>query len=159
MQPLHTALRDPQTSGTDAAAEEAPARALAKLQTRTADSLAGFRKMLEKAEPHFRPTVTAFIDLHERQADALARLLLERGHEMDADGSWMSTMQRAVIAVRSTVDDIDEGTLPQVRMGELQILALYDDAIEETRDAAQRGELARLREDLRALTDRLAPES
>lgn len=163
MQPVSNVLRDPLVTGTDRRddtttdSDAMPATALAKLQTRTMDSLAGFDKMLEKAEPHFRTTVQSFIDLHRTHADALGRMLIERGHELDADGSWMSTMQRTVIAMRSVVDDIDEGTLPQVRMGEEQLIALYDKAIEETSDETQRRELVVMRAEVASLTDRLAP--
>jgi Domain of unknown function (DUF2383) len=135
--------------------ESAPARpeALIALYDRTVDSMRGFAKMVEKAEPSFLDTAERFRSLHARHAGDLARLLSERGVDTDADGTIMGTINDAVITFRAFFDDIDEDVMDQVRSGERWVLGAFDDAIAELEPE---GASAKLREMQTELTELLA---
>jgi hypothetical protein len=132
-----------------------PARpdALITLYDRTVDSMRGFAKMVEKAEPSFLDTAEKFRSLHARHAGDLARLLSERGVETEADGTIMGTVNEAVITFRAFFDDIDEDMMDQVRSGERWVLSAFDDAIAEL---GPEGASASLREMHAELTELLA---
>jgi uncharacterized protein (TIGR02284 family) len=112
----------------------APAAALDNtlgLHTAIVDAIHGYEKMLEKAEPSFRPVVTELLDLNRTAAADIERALRENGTQPDNDGSLMSAVHRTVVTMRSVVDDIDAGVIPQIVDGEQRILGKYDDAIAE----------------------------
>jgi Domain of unknown function (DUF2383) len=127
--------------------------ALAALYDRTIDSVKGYTKMVEKAEPSFRDTAERFRALHAGQATAIARLLAESGVAVDAEGTVMGTVNKAVVTFRAFFDDIDEDVMDQVRSGEDWVLKSFDEAIAEQ---AGGGHSAALREMRAELTDLLA---
>ena len=96
---------------------DAGREALVDLHTTTIDVLKGYEKMVEKAEPHFRPTVERFLDLYARHAAALERILVAKGAEVDADGSLMGTINRVVVGMRAVFDEIDEDVLGNIKDG------------------------------------------
>ncbi|RYI34142.1 MAG: DUF2383 domain-containing protein [Acetobacteraceae bacterium] len=125
--------------------------ALGTLHTRTVDALRGFAKMVEKAEPEFRPVAQKFHDLHAQHAGAIARILSARGQAVDADGSIMGTVNETVVGLRAFFDEIDEDVMDNVRSGEGHVLKAFDDALADTLQQderlaveAMRGELTRL---------------
>lgn len=132
---------------------------LRSLQTRTADALAGYVKMVEKAEPAFRPVADRFRSLHDRHNAALSAMLIRHGAEPDADGSFMGTVNQAVVSLRALFDEIDEDVMDNIRDGENHVLTAFDDAmtatgmppadVTELRD--MRDELASLLQDTRHL--------
>ncbi|MFN4173337.1 MAG: DUF2383 domain-containing protein [Pseudorhodobacter sp.] len=103
--------------------------ALLSLQRRTADALAGYVTMVDKAEPAFRPVAERFRALHDRHNAALIRLLIDHGQEPDADGSFMGTVNKAVIGLRALFDDIDADVMDSIRRGENHVLEAFDEAI------------------------------
>ena len=103
--------------------------ALVALHTRITDSRAGFNKMLETAEPEFSPTVQRFCDLHTRHAAMVAAMLATKGYMVDAEGSLMGTINRAVVAVRSFFDDVDADLMTAIRDGEHHVLSAFAEAI------------------------------
>lgn len=132
---------------TDADAEQAK-DALAEVHTRTVDALAGFETMVDKAEPDFRPIAIELRELHEAHARRLAAMLVARGCTPDADGSFMSTVNRAVVAIRAWLGTVDDDVVDQVRSGEAHVIQAFDDAathLDGTEDAValrdMRGEL------------------
>ena len=129
------------------------ADALANLHTRTVDALAGYETMVAKAEPTFRPVAETFRDIHARHAAATARMLAREGREADADGSFMSAVNRAVVSLRALVDDIDADVLSAIRNGEQHVLDAFDDAIAAGR-AEYDDELVAMRDELQAAIDR-----
>ena len=120
----------------DPAAEHPGTTALAALYNRSVDSVKGFAKMVEKAEPSFRATAARFGALHDSHVDRLAGLLAAQGMMPDADGSIMGTVNQAVVSFRALFDDIDEGVMDQVRSGEDWVLKAFDAAIAEQPQAA-----------------------
>jgi hypothetical protein len=127
--------------------------ALHALHGRIVDTLAGFDKMVETAEPAFRPVAEAYQKLHRRHAEEVAQCLAKAGQTPDADGSFMGSVNRAVVATRALFDAIDADVLSHVRSGEGYVLNAFDDAIGHTGDSDR---VARLRAMRRELTDLLA---
>lgn len=124
---------------------------IAILHTRTVDALRGFAKMVEKAEPEFRPVAQQFHDLHARHAEALAKILAAAGREVDANGSFMGAINETVIGLRAFLDEIDEDVMNSVRSGEDNILKAFDGALEVGLPPEQEMAIIAMREELAAL--------
>ncbi|QYK41449.1 MAG: DUF2383 domain-containing protein [Paracoccaceae bacterium] len=118
---------------------------------RTVDAAAGFDKMAEKAEPHFRPVAERFLGLHQRHALILAGILRKGGIEPDEDGTLMGTINRAVVATRAFLDEIDEDVMAQVRRGEAHVVEAYENALHAGLPDPDRQVIADLHEELTAL--------
>ncbi|MBY5988606.1 DUF2383 domain-containing protein [Roseovarius atlanticus] len=134
--------------------------ALAKLQVRIRDTLAGYDEILDRAEPGIRPLMERFSAAHAAHEADLSAQLRTHGCVPDEDGSFFSTVQRLVIKTRAVFDDIDEDVLNSVIKGEERIMQLYDEAMAAARDeedlsllSRQRGQIARLVQDARHLAD------
>lgn len=125
--------------------------ALAILHTRTVDALKGFAKMVEKAEPEFRPVAQRFHDLHARQARELADYLTAKGLSVDADGSFMGTINETVVGLRAFFDEIDEDVMNSVRSGEGHVLKAFDAVLKASPDGDQLAEITRMRTELSEL--------
>lgn len=106
---------------------------IAKVHTRVLDTISGFDKLVEKAEPEFKPTAQSFLVAHSRHETVLAAYLAQCGREPDEDGSFIGTLNRAVIEARSWFEDVDKDILDRVADGERQLLETYAEA----RDAGQ----------------------
>ncbi len=132
---------------------QAPADALAAVHRRSVDSAAGFKTMVDRAEPEFRATAERFLAMHTEHAAVLARILADRGVVADHDGSFMGTINKAVVTFRSLVDQIDADVMQQVRSGEDWVLEAFDTAIAALGDAP---EVARLHDMRSELTELLA---
>jgi uncharacterized protein (TIGR02284 family) len=142
------------TLQSDAPLAPAALDAIATLHTRSVDTLAGFAKMVEKAEPDFRPIAEDFRALHARHADGLARILAAHGRTPDRDGSFMATVNKAVIAMRAVFDDIDADLMTAIRNGEDHVLTAFDDALAQPLSAAESANISEMRDDLRDLLNR-----
>lgn len=125
---IATAMLTPDEADAPHAAPDAD-DALLTLQTRTADALAGYVTMVDKAEPDFRPVAERFRALHDRHNAALTAMLIRHGVEPDADGSFMGTVNKAVVSLRALFDEIDEDVMDSIRDGENHVLSGFDDAI------------------------------
>jgi hypothetical protein len=128
-----------------------PDAALATLHTRTVDALKGFVKMVEKAEPEFRPVVQRFHDLHVRHADDIGQFLLARGKQVDADGSFMGTINETVVGLRAFFDEIDEEVMNSVRSGEGHVLKAFDAVLKAPLEAHEQAEITKMRAELAGL--------
>ena len=111
------------------APEPAALKALETLHLRSVDVLAGFETMVGRAAPDFRPVAERFRDLHREQADELAAMIARFGREPEVDGSLMSTVNRAVVSLRSMIDGIDGSILDQIQDGEQHVIDAFDDAL------------------------------
>ena len=105
--------------------------ALLALYDRTVDSVKGYAKMVEKAEPSFRDTAEKFRALHARHAEDLTRLLADVGVQAVGDGTIMGTVNQAVVSFRAFFDNIDEDVMDQIRSGEDWVVKAFDAAITE----------------------------
>lgn len=125
--------------------------ALVTLHTRSIDSRMGYEKMVEKAEPEFRPTVQSFHNLHADHASVIARILADKGYSSDDEGSIMGSINRAVVAVRSFFDDVDADLMAAIHDGEQHVLAAFSDALAQPLPTEDVAKLTTLRDDLVAL--------
>lgn len=133
-----------------------PEKALAELHTRLLDTIQGFEKVREKAEPEFRPIAIEFHALHLRQAESVARMLSAMGHDPETDGSIFGTVNSAVVTVRSWFDDVSTNIMDSLIQGEKHVLDAYGAAISALDDPLRRRQLEADRQDLVALLDRHA---
>jgi hypothetical protein len=146
MTPVDTGEETQPGAAPDAGAE------LLTLQQRTVDSLAGYDTMVKKAEPDFRPVVERFRGVHTRHSTALSAMLLRHGHQPDADGTFMGTVNKAVVTMRALFDEIDEDAMDSIRDGENHVLSAFDDAIAASgMPPADVTELHDMRDELTAL--------
>lgn len=130
---------------------DAGREALTDLHTTTIDVLKGYEKMVEKAEPEFRPVAQRFLDLHGRHAAALHRILVAKGADVDADGSLMGTINRVVVGMRAFFDEIDEDVLGSIKDGEDHVLNAFDEALNSGQTPEDASAISAMRDELVAL--------
>ena len=110
---------------------------LAKLHTTLVDALAGYETAIDDAETTGVKAI--FEQMHAVHGAAHAdidKVLLAHGEEPDESGSFMATVHKAVISVRSAVTGVDENSLSSFVSGEQRIIEQYDDAIQHELDAS-----------------------
>lgn len=142
------------TSHGDGPATDTETKHLIELHTRLRDTIDGFDAILDKAEPEFRPVAAEFRALHIRQADAVATMLDQDGHDTSKDGSMFGTVNKAVVTVRSWFDDISVNIMEQVVNGEKHVLEAYDEALPKAADPERKRILSEHRSELMALLTR-----
>ncbi len=109
------------------------ADALKSLHTALVDSRNGYEEAVEDAEGKgLTPLFREMIALRTEHAAALAQHLRAMGEKVDSKGSFMSTVHRAVISIRSVITGLDESVLPGLIDGEERIVGYYDEAIAES---------------------------
>lgn len=128
--------------------------ALAELHTRLEDTIAGFGKVVEKAEPDFRVIAVDFKALHTRHAGAVADMLAQDGHDPSADGSIFGAVNRGLVEVRSWFDDIGINLMDVLISAEKHVLEGYEQAIAAADQPERRAALETMREAQLALMDR-----
>jgi uncharacterized protein (TIGR02284 family) len=146
---------DNHTNPADIAANES-LDSLIDLHTSSVDTLRGFQKMAEKAEPSFRPVVEGFCAMHIRHAARLDTMVREMGGVPDADGSFMGTVNRAVVTLRATFDDIDADLMDNIRNGEETVLAAFDRAMQTSLPQGHVQALTQMRAELSAMLNETA---
>jgi uncharacterized protein (TIGR02284 family) len=124
--------------------------ALKSLHTALIDSRNGYEEALEDAEGKgLTPLFRDMIALRNRDADEIAGHLTALGQSVDEKGSFMSTVHRTVISVRSVITGLDESILPALIDGEERILEFYDEALAAASPrSAEHGMLIKQREAL-----------
>lgn len=126
---------------------------LIDLHTRSLDTLEGFEKMVDKAVTSFRPTAERFRALHENHVIQLEGMVRDCGGIPDDDGSFMATVNRAVVSLRATFDDIDTDVMVQIRSGEDNLLAAFDRALAAPLPNPDQQSVTRMRAELAGLLD------
>ena len=123
------------------------------LLTQTVDARAGYDSMLDRAEPDFRFVVQKFRGTHEQHEGQLAAMITAMGGEPDTSGGVMSSVNKAVVSIRSLFDEIDEDVMDGIRDGERRILKQFDEALEALGAHHPRDELVAMRQDITALLE------
>ena len=131
--------------------------ALIDLHMHSVDTRRGFEKMVEKAEPSFRTVVDRFVALHTRQVARLDQMVREMGAVPDAAGSFMGTLNRAVVSIRAALDSIDSDSMAQIRSGEGFVLAAFDRALAASLPQGHKAALTDMRGELVALLASTGP--
>ena len=104
--------------------------AIKTLHTSMIDTRRAYEKAREETKmPDLKSFFGAMVDLRQKSHDELHEVLTEMGERPDEDGSFMTTVHRAVIGVRSAVTGVDHGSLSAFASGEENILKEYDDAL------------------------------
>lgn len=119
---LHTVLVDSKHSYGEAVAD-AEGRGMTQL----------FRKM---------------ILLRIKDADEIAAELATLGEKPDEGGSFMSTLNRAIISMRALFGGLDDSVLPGLIDAEQRIIAYYNNALETSASSIDREILTRQRQNL-----------
>lgn len=127
---------------------------LIAVHNRSVDALAGFVTMVEKAQPSFRSIPEQFRALHARHAERTARILAGRGCAAEPNGTFMATVNVAVVSLRALFSTIDAGVMDNIRSGEKSVLVAFDDALGANLDTTTKAALAEMRKDLTDLLDR-----
>jgi uncharacterized protein (TIGR02284 family) len=106
---------------------------LKSLHTALVDSRNGYEEALEDAEGKgLTPLFRDMIALRNQHAAELADHLRTLGAQVDNEGSFMSTVHRTVISIRSVLTGLDDSILPGLIDGEERIIGYYDEAIGES---------------------------
>ena len=100
------------------------------LHTTVVDARNGYDEALKDAEGKgLTPLFRDMMALHQRHADELAADLTRHGEKVSDNGSFLSTVHRAVISVRSLFGGLDASILPGLIDGEERVLSYYDEAL------------------------------
>jgi uncharacterized protein (TIGR02284 family) len=103
---------------------------LKRLHTHAVDARKGYEEALEDAEGKgMTPLFRRMIALHSGNASELGEKLQTLGEVADQDGSFMATIHRTIISVRSLFGGLDESILPGLIDGEERNAGCYDDAL------------------------------
>ena len=128
---------------------------LKSLHTSAIDARNGYREALRDTEgkeagsqamtPLFRDMAT----LHDTHASELTRELTKNNELADDEGSFMTTVHKTIMDVRSMFDGLDESALPGLIDGEKRNVGKYDDALKASEIPANvSGLLTRQRDSL-----------
>jgi hypothetical protein len=129
--------------------------ALRTLLDRICDAREGFDVMVRKAEADFRPIAEKFQALHKAHAAHVTEILVEHGHDPSEPGTFMGSVNEAVVSIRALFDEIDEDVMDSVRHGERSVLKAFDKALSEAPQGI-RSDLTRMRAELQTLLDQTA---
>lgn len=132
--------------------------ALHDVQTAIKDVLAGYDTLEERAEPEILPIVRKLKDMHHRHSTDIARHLTDLGEHADDEASIRGSVNKAVVAMRDWVSDLDADALSFVRDGEERLMGIYDDALNDAGDTGDfecRRLLSTQRQQIKAQTDQL----
>lgn len=105
-----------------------PIDKIAEVHTRVLDTIAGFKKLSQKAEPEFKPVSDAFLATHQKHERELAEHLRKQGREPGEDGSFFGTVNSSLIEIRSWFEDVSDNVMDRVAEGEKHVLDGYEDA-------------------------------
>jgi len=103
---------------------------LTSLHTHAVDARHGYEEALEQAGGKGLTGVFRdMIGLHARNADEIAADLGRMGEVPDERGSFMTTVHRTIMDIRSLFGGLDESILPGLIDGEERNAAAYDKAL------------------------------
>jgi uncharacterized protein (TIGR02284 family) len=103
---------------------------LKTLHTHAIDARHGYEEALQDAEGRgMTPLFREMIALHDTNAGELASVLARFGELPDESGSFMSTIHRTIISLRSLFGGLDESVLPGLVDGEKRNVSAYVKAL------------------------------
>jgi uncharacterized protein (TIGR02284 family) len=104
---------------------------LKSLHTSDIDAINGYEEARRDAEGHgMTPLFQELIVVHTRNADDLAIALRRAGEFADDEGSFMSTLHRTIMSVRSLFGGLGESVIPGLIDGEKRNISHYDHVLE-----------------------------
>ena len=128
------------------------ADSLKKLHTALVDNRNGYQEAVKDADtPAIKALFAEMVALKEKDHAELHVGLSKLGEKADETGSFMSTVHKTVISVRSAVTGLGSNALGSFVMGEEQVIKEYDEALKEcASDPAITATLTRQKETLLA---------
>jgi hypothetical protein len=130
---------------------------LADLHTRLIDTIDGYAKVIEKAEPEIVAIAEEFRDLHQGQAEKIGALLTAMGHDTSDSGSILGMVNRAAVEVRSWFGDIGHNVMDAIAEGETRVIEAFEDAIVASPSIERIAILEQMRGEIITLLQRHAP--
>ncbi|QKD05262.1 ferritin-like domain-containing protein [Mesorhizobium loti] len=110
---------------------------LSRLHTTLVDARAGYETAIDDAETaKLKAMFEQMFAIHGAAHSDIDKALVAKGEKPDESGSFMSTVHKAVISVRSAVTGVDENSLSSFVSGEQRIVEQYDEAIQDELDAS-----------------------
>jgi uncharacterized protein (TIGR02284 family) len=130
---------------------------LKTLHTTLVDSRNGYDEALQDAEGKGLTSLfREMIALRDRDTQKISAMLQVLGQQPDSSGSFMSTVHRTVISVRSMITGLDASILPSLISGEERIMKTYDEAIAAAPgQGGDNSELVAQRNTLQAVIDNM----
>ncbi len=103
---------------------------LQSLRTAAIDARNGYEEARDDAEHSgTRPLFQEMIAVHTKNADDLSHVLQRSGVSVGEDGSFMTTVNRAVMNLRSLLGGLGEDVVPALIDAEKHNLSRYDDVL------------------------------
>ncbi|WP_244594099.1 ferritin-like domain-containing protein [Rhodoblastus sphagnicola] len=103
---------------------------LKRLHTSEIDARNGYEEALDDAEGKgLTPLFRDMIALHHNNIEELAGELSRQGERPDGSGSFLSTVHRTIINLRSLFNGLDDSVLPGLIDGEKRNVEKYDEAL------------------------------
>ena len=131
-------------------------RALKSLHCALIDARQGYEKAADETEdPELATLFGEMIALHSHAHRDVHEGLLAAGETPDDSGSFMGTVHRTVIGVRSAITGIDKSSLDSFASGEERLAEKYADAIEDQNDPKLAETLRRHESALLDMVDRM----
>lgn len=122
------------------------------------DTVTGYDKIIEKAQPEFVEVAQAFRGAHVAQAKIVSDMLVAMGAEVDEDGSFFGLVNKTVVEVRSWFDEISHNIIDAMADGEKRVIEAIEDAIEASPSPERRSILENMKSEIKALLHRYAPD-
>ncbi|MGL5114247.1 MAG: DUF2383 domain-containing protein [Beijerinckiaceae bacterium] len=108
---------------------------LARLHTALIDAANGYHEALKSTgEDVQTPLFRSLLELHDHHVTQLEIEVSTLRGGIDDHGSFMSTVNRTVMGIRSVLGGLDESVLPGLIDGEKRNLAVYDELLAMTSD-------------------------
>lgn len=126
-------------------------RLIGETHTRVLDTIAGFEKVVEKAEPDFKSVAETYLYLHRKHERDLAAYLTKCGYEPANDGSFFGTVNKAVVEMRSWFEDVSDNIMDRIIQGEKHVIEAYENARSVGQTVDANAMLTRHIEDIDAL--------
>jgi uncharacterized protein (TIGR02284 family) len=103
---------------------------LKALHTSAIDARNGYQEALKDAAGRgMTPVFHDMMTLHADNAAELGRELVKANELPDDEGSFMTTVHKTIMDVRSLFDKLDESVLPGLIDGEKRNVSKYDEAL------------------------------
>lgn len=105
---------------------------LTSLHTTLIDTRNGYDEAQKDAEGKgLAPLFRDLSIMHTKSANEVGALLNAKGVLADDNGSFMTTVHKTIIGIRSLFGGLDESILPDLIDGEKRVLGYFDETLEE----------------------------
>jgi len=133
---------------------------LKELHTALVDANAGYETAVDDTDSDgVRNVFVTALEQHAAAQEEIYEMLVSLGIEPDPDGSFMSTVHKTVISLRSSLTGLNENALGAFADGEERILAKYDTTLDEDLDTGVAEMLTRQHAQVVALIGQLRAQA